>query len=306
MSEGVVGRSAELAAIDAFLAAAEKVAGRAGIPFERVLESVRAPGPTRRALHVLWAGPNRNPLTAIFDTQVSPAGAVASPKPVVSGWEDVHTPAAVTAPDGSIHVVVSGQKVLSNTDPNSGLNEVVGPGSWQLGAHAFGNFSISVASNANVRTAVLENGQLATVWTTAAKMLFQTGVDPATPPQEITPQGDTIGAAEIAVDQGSGDAIVAYHGVSSGGDYLRRVLPSLGPAQTIPQDKEDPPPIAARGGGGVFTAYTPDGASVRLVRFGGKPRAVPVPKGAHVLTAGLAAGPDGRLWIYYGTRRRPG
>ena len=44
----------------------------------------------------------------------------------------------------------------------------------------------------------------------------------------------------------------------------------------------------------------------RLVRFGGKPRAVPVPKGAHVLTAGLAAGPDGRLWIYYGTRRRPG
>jgi hypothetical protein len=254
-------------------------------------------------LHLLWAGPNRNPLTAIFDSAISPAGAVGGPKPVVSGWESVHTPAAVTAPDGSIHLVVSGQKVASNTDPNSGLNEIVGPGSWQLAAHAFGNFSISVASNANVRTAVLKNGQLATVWTTAAKMLFQTGVDPATQPQEITPQGDTIGAAEIAVDQGSGDAIVAYHGVSSGTDFLRRVAPSLGPSQPIPQDKADPPPIAARSSGGVFTAYTADGATVRLLRFGGQPRAVPVPKGARVLTAGVAAGPDGRLWIYYGNEQ---
>jgi hypothetical protein len=251
-------------------------------------------------LHAFWAGPNRNPLTAIFDTAISPGGTVGGAKPVVSGWDTVHTPAAATAPDGSIHLVVSGQKVSSPADPNSGLNELVGPGSWQLAAHAFGNASISVASNANVRMAVLENGQLATVWTTAAKMLFQTGVDPATPPQEITPPGDTIGAAEIALDQASGDAIVSYHGVSSGGDYMRRVLPSLGPAQAIPQDRADPPPIAARAGGGVFTAYTPDGASVRLLRFGGQPRAVPVPKGAQVGAAGVATGPDGRLWIYYG------
>jgi hypothetical protein len=251
------------------------------------------------ALHVFWAGPNRNPLTAICDTPVSAGGAVGAAKPVVSGWDTVHTPAAVTAPDGSIHLVVSGQKVPANTDPNSGLNEIVGPGSWQLAAHAFGNFSISVASNANVRSAVLKNGQLVSVWATAAKMLFQVGVDPSTEPQNIS-GNDTIGAAEIAVDQASGDAIVAYHGVSSGTDFLRRVVPSLGPPETIPGDKADPPPIAARAGGGVFTAYTSDGATVRLLRFGGKPRVVPVPKGAQIGPVGLAAGPDGRLWIYYG------
>ena len=188
-------------------------------------------------LHVFWAGPSRAPLTAILDTPVSPSGAVGNPKPVVSGWNGVHTPAAVTAPDGSIHLIVSGQKLGSSDDPNAGLNEIVGPGSWQLEAHAFGNFSISEASNANVRIAVLKSGQLASVWTTAAKMLFQAGVDPSTQPQDITPPGDTIGAAEIAVDQASGYAVVAYHGVSSGSDFLRRVLPSLGPAQTIPQAK---------------------------------------------------------------------
>jgi hypothetical protein len=250
-------------------------------------------------LHVLWAGPNRNPLTAIYDTQVSPSGVVGGPKPVISGWQSVHAPAAVTLADGSIHMIVSGQKLNSNTDPNSGLTEIVGPGNWQVGAQAFGSFSISEASNANVRTAALKNGQLLSVWATAAKLFFEVGVDHSTQPQDIT-GNDTVGAAEVAVDQASGDGVVAYHGVSSGTDYLRRIVPSLGPAQTIPQDKADPPPLAARAGGGVFAAYTPDGGTVRLLRFGGQPRAVPVPKGAQIGAVGLAEGPDGRLWIYYG------
>ena len=37
-----------------------------------------------------------------------------------------------------------------------------------------------------------------------------------------------------------------------------------------------------------------------LLQYGGKARKVPVPKGARVLTAGVAAGPDGRLWVFYG------
>jgi hypothetical protein len=254
-------------------------------------------------LHVLWAGPKFRPYPSIFDTSISPAGAVGGARAVVSGWAGVHPPAAVTAPDGSIHVIVSGQRLNSNADPNSGLNEIVGPGSWKLGPRAFGNFEISEASNANVRTAALKNGQLVSVWATAAKMLFQTGVDPATLPQNITPPKNTIGAAEIAADPASGEVVIAYHDVSSGADFLRRILPTLGAPETIPQAKVDPPPIAARAGGGVYTAYTPDSAKVVLLRFGSRPRSVPVPKGASVLTAGLAAGPDGRLWVFYGNER---
>jgi len=255
------------------------------------------------ALHVFWAGPARAPFPTITDTQVSAAGVVGGKSPVVSGWDSVHVPAAVAAPDGSIHVLISGQKVNSNTDPLSGLNEAVGPGGWSLGAHAFGTYQITVPSSADIGVAMLKTGELVSAWRTATTMLVQAGVDPSAQPQNITPPG--LGTAPvIAVDQRSGDAIVAYSHVADGIGFFRRVLPSLGAPQAMPQAKVQAPTIAARAGGGVFSAYAVDGTSVRLLRFGGPAQAVPVPKGAQVLVAGLAAGPEGRLWIFYGNAQQ--
>jgi hypothetical protein len=247
----------------------------------------------------LWAGPNRPPYTAIYDTPISLKGALGKPKAVLSGWNSVQAPAAAAAANGAIHAVVSGQKVLSSNDPYAGLNDIVGPGTWKLGPHAFGNFSITVSASADVRAATLKSGQLVSVWGTAATLLFQTGVDPATVPQNISPPGDPSDSPVIAVDQKSGDAVVAYHGVGSGSTFFRRILPTLSAPQAMPQSKADPS-IAARAGGGVFSAYAPDAARVVLLQYGGKSRKVPVPKGARPLTAGVAAGPDGRLWVYYG------
>lgn len=255
------------------------------------------------ALHVLWAGPSRAPFTAISDTQISPAGAVGKTQPVVSGWNSVQRPAAVTAPDGSIHVLISGQKVLANGDPFSGLNEAVGPTGWNLGARAFGTFQLTVSSSADVATALSKDGQLVSAWRSARTLLFQTGTDPATQPQDITPPG-LAEAPVIAVDTASGGAVVAYRDSSSGTAFFRSVLPSLGAPQAMPQAKVLAPTIAARAGGGIFSAYTPDGARVWLLRFGGKQIVVPVPKGVRVLTAGLAAGPEGRLWVFYGNELR--
>ena len=254
-------------------------------------------------LHVLWAGPARRAFTAIFDTPISPAGVVGGRQTVTSGWVGVNAPAAVALPDGSIHGVISGQKVNSNTDPHAGLNEVVGPGKWTLGAQAFGKYSITVPSNANVGSAALKGGELVTVWTSGPTMLLQTGVDPATQPQDITPRNDPVANPVIAVDQATGAAVIAYHGVSSGSVFFRQVLPSLGAPRAMPQSKTNGPSIAARAGGGVYAAYTPDGTKVWLLRFGGRPQPTPVPKGARVLTAGVAAGPEGRLWVFYGDER---
>jgi hypothetical protein len=254
-------------------------------------------------LHVLWAGPQRRPFTAILDTPISPGGAVGPQRAVVSGWNSVNAPAAATAPDGSIHAVISGQKVLSNNDPYAGLNEAVGPGSWKLGPHAFGKYQITVPSSADVGTAVLKSGQLVSVWRSAVTLLMQTGVDPSTQPQDITPSGLGESPA-IAVDQQSGDAIIAYKNASNGGGFFRRVLPSLGAPQAMPDEKSGAPSIAARAGGGVYSAYAVGGTKVRLLRFGGPAKAVPVPKGARVLTAGVAAGPEGRLWIFYGNEQQ--
>ena len=251
-------------------------------------------------LHVLWAGPARAPYKGIYDTTISPAGAVGNPQAVVSGWSGVNPPAAAAAPDGSIHALISGAKVGGQNDPTDGLNDATGPGPWHLGAHAFGHSPISVPSNAVISTAVLKNGQLVSVWQSAGKLLMQVGTDPAVAPQDITPPG-LADSPQVAVDQASGDAVVAYHNVNAGQNSFRRLLPALGPQTPIPLAKLDSPQIAARTGGGVYTAYTPDGVRVLLLRFGGPSKAVPVPKGVHVLTAGVAPGPEGRLWVYFGS-----
>lgn len=254
-------------------------------------------------LHVFWAGPKRAPYSTIFDTPVSPAGNAGRPQAVVAGWNSVQPPAAATAPDGSIHVLISGQKVASTADAFSGLNEAVGPGSWRLGPRAFGHSQLTVASAAQVATAALRNGQLVSAWRTANSLLFQSGVDPAAQPVDITPPGladDTV----IAVDQANGDAYVAYEHVASRQAFYRRVLPSLAAPQPLSQGKLPGPQLAARAGGGVYSAYAPGGSRVVLVRLGGKPRAVPVPKGIEVLTAGIAAGPEGRLWVFYGNAQQ--
>ena len=254
-------------------------------------------------LHVLWAGPAKPPLTAIFDTPISPGGVAGKPQTVLTGWNAVHAPAAAAAADGSVHVLISGQKVLANDDPYAGLNEAVGPGTWSLAPKAFGTFQLTVASSADVGIAMLKNSQLVSVWRSATSLLFQAGTDASMQPQNITPPG-LAEAPVIAVDSRSGDAVVAYRNSSSGTDFFRRILPSLGAPQAMPQAKVLGPTIAARSGGGIFSAYTPDGTRVLLLRFGGKAIAVPVPKGARVLTAGLAAGPEGRLWVYYANEQQ--
>lgn len=254
-------------------------------------------------LHVLWAGPARPPYTAILDTSISPAGAAGRPQTVISGWNSVQSPAAATGADGSVHVLISGQKILATNDPYSGLNEAVGPGSWSLGAKAFGTFQLTVASSADVSTAMQKSGQLVSAWRSATSLLFEAGVDPSVQPQNLTPPG-LAEAPQIAVDGGSGDAVVAYRSASTGADFFRRVLPSVGAPVAMPRAKILAPTIAARAGGGIFSAYAPDGARVLLLRFGGKPRAVSVTKGVQVLTAGVAAGPEGRLWVYYGNERQ--
>ena len=253
-------------------------------------------------LHVLWAGPLGRGYSAIYDTPIAASGAVGKAQAVVSGWVSVQPPRAAAAPDGSIHALISGQKTNANNDPFSGLNEAIGPGSWKLGPKAFGRSSITVASNADVATGILKNGQLVSAWQSAASLLFQVGVDPNTQPQDITPS-DLGDSPVLAVDPGTGAAVIAYHGVKDGQNYFRQIAPSVGQPQAIPGSKGDGPTIAARSAGGVFTAFV-EGGRVVLYQLGGKARKVPMPKGARVLTASVAAGPDGRLWVFYGDEQK--
>jgi hypothetical protein len=228
---------------------------------------------------------------------------VGAAQTIVSGWSGVNPPSAAASPAGQVFGIISGQVTGLSTDPFNGLNVAIGPGHWTLGAHAFGNASLTEASNAIVETALLNNGQLITVWRSATTMLYQIGTDATTPPTDITPPGLGDDPA-IAVDRTTGAALIAYHGVSNGSNFTRTLFPSVGAPQLLPSAKTDAPQLAARAAGGFYTAYTPDFSTVRLLRIGGRPGRVPVPRGIQVFTAGLAAAPDGRLWVYYGNNEK--
>ena len=104
-------------------------------------------------LHVVWAGPNRGPFTAIFDTQISRQASSGSSVPSCRAGTAFSLPPPLSPRTARSTHSISGQKVPSNSDPYAGLNEVVGPGSWKLGAHAFGTYQITVPSNAEVGVA---------------------------------------------------------------------------------------------------------------------------------------------------------
>ena len=151
---------------------------------------------------------------------------------------------------------------------------------------------------------MLPGGDLVSAWRSATTMLFQRGIDSSVQPQVITPANDLVELPAIAADEKTGEVVVAFDSVKTRSVYFRRVLPSLDAPKAMPGAKSAGPALAARSGGGIYTAYSPDGGSVRLLRFGGQPASVPVPKGVQVLTAGLAAGPEGRLWVFYGNAQQ--
>jgi hypothetical protein len=82
---------------------------------------------------------------------------------------------------------------------------------------------------------------------------------------------------------------------------MREVAPTLGPVQKVPGIKHDELQVAARTtGAGVYAPYSPNGASVRLLRYGGGSVAVGKLKGVLANALGVATGIGGRVWVMWG------
>lgn len=252
-------------------------------------------------LHVLWAGPGRIPYTAIFDTPISPSGALGQSQTVIAGWAGVHAPAAVVAPDGSVHALVSGGEKYVFGNPHIGINELTGPGSWTVGTQAYGKGS----DNADVRADILPNGQIVTVWQTGVSDLMVVGTDPGTQPQDLRAGGvGVFGAPDVGVDRATGTAFIVYS--ESGFDWFRPVFPAIQTPVKIPVAAAPGhvPAVAPRLGGGLYTTVIPPGfMQVELVRLGGSPQPLPVPHATQVVSDGVVAGPEGRMWLFFGNQK---
>ena len=245
-------------------------------------------------LHVIW---NRgNTPTSIFETRVSPTGRTLGTSTVASGFDGNGGLALLAMPDKSLRLFAAG-----GTRPGSsayGINTFTAPeggGSWSLQNGVYWGGAVAGASGV-IGATLTKDGQAVTAWRGYAAE----GVPPASIPQNGYEGGMT--ESHVATDQAGGGVVLS--GVTNsgkGGVYAQQVLPSRGSAVLLPL------PSAANdwnngltgriGAPGVYVAYA-DASAARLYRYGGATKTLA--KGPFT-SATACAGPDGRVWVSWGT-----
>jgi hypothetical protein len=291
-----------LAAVAA-LAAASTVAGahssgtswtRISGPQETGIELGLARTPDG-VLHVIW---NRNKTpTSIFETRFSPAGKAAGTSTVATGWDGHQGLALLVMPDKTLRLFASGATHAGSTA--DGINTFTAPaggGKWTLQSGAY--WGGAVASAASIISATLtKDGQAVTAWSGTAGE----GIPPSSIPQNGY-VADQL-ASHVATDAASGAVVLSGVTIAGkGGVFAQEILPKLGPRVLLPLPfgfNDWYTNMTARvGASGVYAAYT-DTKVVRLYRYGGATKTVA--RGPFT-SAGICAGPAGRLWIAWGNQ----
>jgi hypothetical protein len=267
-------------------------------------------------LHLAWhhrTGPNTEDL---LHTTISPAGAIGATTPIQSGWVGFQNAALVPAPGGGIRAFWGGQRSVDSADPNQEMNTALsadGGASWalQTGSIVPGG---AQPHGSPVSATALPDGTPLQTWAGTLGTWVHSGLDPASPNHDLqAPLGPYGYDANIAADP-AGQAMVAWYSNAGGnlGVFAQGVGADGAPAgaaanfpgtgnMTIGMIGRTP--IVARAGGGFYIAY-PTGTSslnrIRLWRVGAptSPMLGTVGRVENGL-AGLAAAPDGRLWIVW-------
>ncbi len=245
-------------------------------------------------LHVVW---NKGATgTSIYETRVSSTGKALGTSTVATGFDGNGGLALLAMPDKSLRLFAAGATrpgassygITTYTAPEGG-------GSWSLQSGAY--WGGAVAESAGIIGATLtKDGQAVTAWRGYAVP----GVPPASIPQNGYEGGMT--ESRLATDQAGGGVVLS--GVTNsgkGGVYVQQVLPSRGSAVLLPlpsaSNDWDNGLSARIGAPGVYVAYA-DASAARLYRYGGGTKTLA--KGPFT-SATACPGPDGRLWVSWGT-----
>jgi hypothetical protein len=245
-------------------------------------------------LHVVWNKGARS--TSIYETRLSPAGRTIGTSTVATGFDGNGGLALLAMPDKSLQLFAAGE-----TRPGASSHGITtytapeGGGSWSLQSGAY--WGGAVAESAGIIGATLmKDGQVVTAWRGNAAA----GV----PPASIPPNGYEGGMTEsrLATDQAGGGVVLS--GVTNsgkGGIYVQQILPSRGSAVLLPlpsaSNDWDNGLSGRIGAPGVYVGYA-DASAARLYRYGGGTKTLA--KGPFT-SATTCAGPDGRLWVSWGS-----
>lgn len=243
---------------------------------------------------------------------IAPAGTVLPAVQAVPGWHATDPGLFVTA-TGALTAVFGGS-------PDSGGTSYVGPWSvvssdgghtWStvgdVGSHADEAFAGAVTAHLLGATPVI-------TLAAAGGLTLQSGFGPGSPASPLTLPGAPIGAVESAQDASTGELVASwYTAVNHGGLWLQGVAPAVQPPQEIAGafdswgDQQRQVTLASLDNGpGVYAAYSPDGKRVRLIAYGAA-TSIPVGKLKSVpaVETDVATGPEGRVWVMWGTGQAP-
>ena len=277
-------------------------------------------------LQVVWTqdvGAEQGLYTRIVSGRGTPRTAAI---PVLtSAWQTINDFPAVIPYAGGRLITFSGLRTTDITDPYTGgyqyyLTSPDGQ-SWTLAGGALSASNHAYGSYGTDATVVAGQPVVAYTAATASRISYHQGIITPIPdqPADDPTTGDTGNDAYdtgVATDVPGAQTWAVWYSNAGGrtteGVQAQRILPSLGPIYQGPGSAvnsggtwssvavNERIEVAARTGGGLYAGYAvgyPTAARVALWRVGGA--AMVIPGGGGVQLVGTAAGPGGRVWLYW-------
>jgi RHS repeat-associated protein len=247
-------------------------------------------------LNVVW---NRGTSKAtIFDTRISSGGKIIGTTTVATNWSGNGGLALLSTEGNTLQLFAGGGFTGS---VYNGVNTFTAPASGAPWAHvpkvSWGGIP---ASGPYLGATVAGNGQAVTAWPGS----YHVGLGPS---GAVVPIYPDMFSSELVTDQKTGSVVVSGVTIAStGGTYVRRLLPAPGPVMVLPSstDPRSSGEAARTGAGGVYIAWADvSGQVVKLTRYQGGSRTLaqgPIPGGGlGWAAANVFAAPGGRLWVVW-------
>ncbi|RZS91360.1 hypothetical protein EV189_0600 [Motilibacter rhizosphaerae] len=235
-------------------------------------------------------------------------------------WSDLGADPAAFLLAGTPAVAVSGNQDLASTNPRNGVVSLLTAADGRSWALQPGALSVSQDAAGDSGLSALDDGTgspvVAFTRSDGAAVTLHHGYDGALPTAVPDTSGPATGTAEDAalVRDAAGRVWAGWYDGTSGsgqGVYTQEVLPEVGPLRHLassvyqeggaPSSTQPDPrvPLAARVGGGVWTAYAGAGGRTLVLAQVDGTRQLTLRRSARVQYAGVSPAPGGRLWVWW-------
>jgi hypothetical protein len=246
-----------------------------------------------------------NAVNGLAAVSISPSGKVGTLVQALSGWQP-SIPGLTVLPNGSLQGVFGS----ISPGPNSvsslwGINSTDGGQTWSAPTDVKNTSNVpeSLAYGSNITAQTAKGVPILTI-PQAGNLVIQSGLGLGSTNYQVPTNSSDNSIVDVgsALNEATGQVVASWQSLATpGGLFLEAVSPTAGAAQLVPGQRRSAEVIAGRDTGpGVFGAYSPDNAHVRLLRYGGGSIAVGKLGAVTAKVMGVATGPDGRIWVMWG------